>query len=141
MKTNVHFLSYIAQFFIEENVLDKICRNNQNTHFMFNNIFPEIMLFTRYCGKRCRARQTVWLMRFVCWIIKATDTYLEYVIPVAFHGNSGYANALQCSVSTYIACILDFRFRSYCIVHTLLTCLRGKNNFNSLGIPLQAESI
>ena len=30
---------------------DKICRENQNTHFMFNNIFPKIMTFMRQCGK------------------------------------------------------------------------------------------
>jgi len=60
-------------------------------------------------------------MRFVCWIITTADTYLEYVIPIAFHGNIGYANALQCSVSTYIACLFDFRFRPY--VHEVRTVL------------------
>jgi len=58
-------------------------------------------------------------MRFVCWMIKATYTHLEYVIPIAFHGNNGYANALQFSVSAYIACLFDFRFRSY--VHEVRT--------------------
>jgi hypothetical protein len=24
------------------NILDKLCRENQNTHFMFNNVFPKI---------------------------------------------------------------------------------------------------
>jgi hypothetical protein len=27
-------------------------------------------------------------MRFACWITKATDTYPEYVILLAFHGNA-----------------------------------------------------
>jgi hypothetical protein len=33
------------------NVSDKSCRENQNTHFMFNNLFPKIVLFMRKCGK------------------------------------------------------------------------------------------
>jgi hypothetical protein len=37
-------------------------------------------------------------MRFACWITKATDTHSEYVILIAFDGNSGYANAPQCYV-------------------------------------------
>jgi hypothetical protein len=36
-------------------------------------------------------------MSFACWIIKATDTYLEYA-KLLFHCNSGYANAPQCCV-------------------------------------------
>jgi len=27
-------------------------------------------------------------MRFACWVTKATDTYPEYVILLAFHGNA-----------------------------------------------------
>ena len=26
------------------NVLDKVCTGNQNTHFMFNNIFENVLL-------------------------------------------------------------------------------------------------
>ena len=33
------------------NVSDESCRENQNTHFMFNSIFPKIVPFTKYCGK------------------------------------------------------------------------------------------
>jgi len=29
------------------NVSDKGCRENQNTHYMFNNIFPKIVPFMR----------------------------------------------------------------------------------------------
>jgi hypothetical protein len=33
------------------NVLDKSCRENQNTHFMFSTFFPLIIVpFMRYCG-------------------------------------------------------------------------------------------
>jgi len=32
-------------------VLDKSCRENQNTHFMFKNYFSKIVPFMRKCGK------------------------------------------------------------------------------------------
>ena len=33
------------------NVLDKLCRENDNTDFMFNNFFPKITPFMRQCRK------------------------------------------------------------------------------------------
>jgi len=33
------------------NVSNKICMKYQNTHFIFNNYFPWITLFSRLCGK------------------------------------------------------------------------------------------
>ena len=42
MKTNIHFLSYLAQFLLRmKNVSHKSRRENQNTHFVFSNIFFE----------------------------------------------------------------------------------------------------
>ena len=40
MKTDLNFLSYLAYFFRRmRNVPDKICRENQNKHFMFIDFF------------------------------------------------------------------------------------------------------
>jgi len=33
------------------NVPDKICREKQITHFIFNNFLPNILLFMRKCAK------------------------------------------------------------------------------------------
>ena len=62
------------------NVLDKSCRENQNTHFIFNNFFLIISPFMRQCQKmRWRSKATnditIWHIRVVCWISKATCTY------------------------------------------------------------------
>jgi len=47
MQANIYFW-YLAQFFSNwENVSDKCCRENRNTHFTFNNIFQKIVPFTR----------------------------------------------------------------------------------------------
>jgi hypothetical protein len=40
MKTNIHFWSYIPQYFLEwEMFQKKNCRWNQNKYFIFNNFF------------------------------------------------------------------------------------------------------
>ena len=73
----------------KRNVSDKSCRENQNTHFMFSNFFPKIVLFTRLLKKYCTVEQTtddniIWGMHFACWITKATNTHSEYAILIAF---------------------------------------------------------
>jgi hypothetical protein len=43
-------------------------------------------------------------IRFACWITKAADTQnMQYFL--LLHGNSGYVNAPQCCVDTYIVCL------------------------------------
>ena len=40
MKTNTHFMSYLAQFLLKLDFFFKqICRENQNTHFTSNKFF------------------------------------------------------------------------------------------------------
>jgi uncharacterized membrane protein len=50
MKTNVHFLSYLAQILVRS-VSDKCCRENANTHFIFNGLFFESLFVYEICGK------------------------------------------------------------------------------------------
>jgi hypothetical protein len=71
------------------NVSGKICRENQNTHFMFNNFFFRKSCHLCDLEKYGTARQATddnitQRMRFACLIAKATDTYPEYVIFNAF---------------------------------------------------------
>ena len=61
-------------------VSDKSCRENQNTHFVFNAFFffyenravYEIMW--KNMVERGRLQMTIWRARIACWITKATDT-------------------------------------------------------------------
>jgi hypothetical protein len=73
------------------------------TH-LFNKFFsPQLVLFLRdNMEKYDIARQAT--DDNVPWIIKATDMHSEYVM--YFHSNSGYVNALQFYVYTYIACLI-----------------------------------
>jgi len=43
---------------VMRNISDKICRENQNTYFMFKTFFSKIVPFIRYVEKFCRAGQT-----------------------------------------------------------------------------------
>ena len=69
------------------NVSDKSCTENQNTRFLFNNIFffenrdvYEIMWKNTVEFDRS---QIIWCMLTTCWIPKATNTHSEYVIIIA----------------------------------------------------------
>jgi hypothetical protein len=45
------------------------------------------------------------------WITKATKTHSDYVRLIDAYSNSGYANALQCSVYTYVIHVLEILLR------------------------------
>jgi len=59
------------------NVSDESCTENQNTHFIFNNFYPNIVQFMGQCEKYGTARQATYdkqynirKMRFACQIAK-----------------------------------------------------------------------
>jgi hypothetical protein len=56
----------------------KNCRKNQNTHYVFINVFPNFVPLVRQCGIYGRAGQTtgdsiITAMRLTCSITKATN--------------------------------------------------------------------
>jgi hypothetical protein len=93
------------------NVLNKICRENQNTHFVFSNFFIsenhavyEIMW--KNIVEPGRPQMAIWRMRIACWITKATNTHSKYVILIDFPLQQllhEYASMLR---YTYIGCIV-----------------------------------
>ena len=87
----VHFCPYLAQFFLEWKMFrqkKKSCRENQNTHFMFNKVLFENRVVYEIMRKNIaesgRPQMTIRCMRFACCIPKATNIYSECVIPIAF---------------------------------------------------------
>ena len=72
------------------NVSDKICRENQNTNFTFNNFiifFRKSFRLRENVEKCCTAGQATddnRRMPIACWKIKATSTHSGYVIIIAF---------------------------------------------------------
>jgi hypothetical protein len=95
------------------NVSDKNCRENQNTHFLFNNFF-----FRKSCRlwdnveRPCTTRQAtdeniIRRMRIACWITMATDTHSRicntYCFPTASMVTRTRLSVLG---YTYLACLL-----------------------------------
>ena len=58
---------------------DKNYRENQNTHFVFSNFFPENRAVHEIMWKntveRSSPQMTIRRMRIACWIPKATNTH------------------------------------------------------------------
>jgi hypothetical protein len=60
------------------------------TYFVLSNFYFFFETLTVYelrwknIVERGRPQMTIWRMRIVCWIHKATDTHSEYVILIAF---------------------------------------------------------
>jgi hypothetical protein len=87
VKTNTHVLIISPSFLLRMlNISDKNSRENQNTHFSFNNFVYESRVVYEKVQKYCRAKTTddiTWRKYSACWITKATNTHSEYVILVA----------------------------------------------------------
>jgi hypothetical protein len=92
-----------------KNVTNRICRENQIAHFLFNIPHPRKSCPYEVTWKkygRATDKNIAQRMRIACWITKAADTHSEYEIFLLFHGNSGYAKAPHCYIYTYIACLV-----------------------------------
>jgi hypothetical protein len=66
------------------------------THFTFSNCSPpppEIRAVYKMMWKNIvhpdRPQMTAWRLRFACWMTKAINTHLEYVILIAFYDHNG----------------------------------------------------
>ena len=100
---------YLAHFLLEWELFQKSCKENQNTHFMFNIYFfrksCRVWDNVEKCGRAGEATgDSNDPMCIVYWITKATDTHSEYYL-LLFHNNNCYAKELQCFLDTYIACL------------------------------------
>ena len=88
MKTNVHFWSYLARFFVEWKMFQTKILEKIKTHilppvtfFFWIRAVYEIMW--KNFVEPARPHITIWRMRIACWITKATDTHSEYIILIA----------------------------------------------------------
>ena len=90
------------------NLSENSCRENQNTHFMFNNFFFENLVVCEIKWKNVElggSQMTVGLMRIACWIPKATDTHSQYVILMACPLQQWLHELASVLLYTYIACL------------------------------------
>jgi hypothetical protein len=64
------------------NVSNRNCRENQNTHFVFSNIFDKSDVYEitwKNIVEEGRPQMTIWRRRIACWIPKATNTHTQVV--------------------------------------------------------------
>ena len=76
----IYILTISPSVFLRmRNVLDKSCRQNPNTSFIFNNFLPKIVPRMRLTWKTTvepdRSQMTKRRMRFACYISMATNTH------------------------------------------------------------------
>ena len=110
MNTNTRlFIISVSVLLRMINVSDKSCRENQNIHFVFSNVFSKIVSFMGYVEKYRTARQTtddntLWRMGFACWIPKATNTHSQYVLLITFPLQQLLCERVSLLRYTYFAC-------------------------------------
>ena len=142
MKTNIHFLSYLAHFFLERKLLQTSVVEKLATHILCPLIFffenRDVYRITwKNIVESDRVQKTIWRMRISCWIPKARNTHTGCVILGAslpqqwLHERASMlrytyiASLVQCcfqmdfSYSTSELCIIQFHQRK-----CLLTPLR-----------------
>jgi len=109
MKTNIHFWSYIAHFFLEwkafhTNVVEKI-----KTH-----ILCSVTAFRKSCrlrdnveniAERSRPQMTIWRMRIACWIHKYRCTLGLYNV-YCFSTKQWLHERSSALRYTYITCLV-----------------------------------
>ena len=91
------------------NVLDKICRENKNTHFIFSDWLSENRAIYEIMLKNIvepETPKTTWRIRVLCWIRKAIRAHThaqKYLILIAFRRQQWFGERTSLLLYTYIA--------------------------------------
>jgi hypothetical protein len=89
MRTDIHFLSYLAHFCLHWEMFQTKFVDKIKTHFVFSKLFffsenrDVYEIIWKNTVERGRSQMTIWRMRIACWIPKATDTHSVCVILIA----------------------------------------------------------
>jgi hypothetical protein len=107
---SIHFLSYLAQFFLKLKIFKKtLCRKLK--HIVCVNIFsPENRALYKIMWKNMveldRSQMKIRRMRIACCIPKATKTFSEYVILIAIPLQQWLHERASMLHYAYMACIV-----------------------------------
>ena len=110
MQHNLIFDNISSNSPYNEKCFGQICRENQNTHFMFTNYFPKIVPFMSKCGKilQRRAGHRWQYGACACRISDAPDIHSEYVILTAFPMQRWLHESASTLRYTYNACLVKY---------------------------------
>ena len=101
-------------FFLRmRNVADKSCRENQNTHFVFNTFFFSRLenhavhdIVWKNIVDPDRPQMTIWRMRIACCIPKSKNTHSQYVMLIALPLQQWLQEPSSMLRYTYIVCLV-----------------------------------
>ena len=105
------FIVSTSILFRIRNVSDNSCRENQNTHYLFNSFFFKSYSLWDNVEKFYRVWQpqmTIWRMNIECRITKAIHTHTQYVIFIAFLLQQLIVRTRLNLTYTYIACLVYY---------------------------------
>ena len=140
MKNNILFLSNLAHFYLEWEVLRAEVVEIINTRifcsvtfFSFENrAVYEIMW--KSIVEPDRPVMTIWRMRIACWIPKATNTHSEYALVIAFPLQQWLHERDSILRYKYIACLVWIKSGQHGPNWVLHLLLKGKRT------PLQCDA-
>jgi hypothetical protein len=114
MNASAHFLLYLAQFFLEWEIL-RINVEKIIIHILYSITFLENRTVYEIMWKSIeepgRPQMTIWRMCIVCWIQKATNTISEYAILISFPLHQWLHESASMLRHTYIAHRVYFSHR------------------------------
>ena len=112
MKTYIHFSSYLAQFFLEQNencFRQRLYRKSEHSLYVQQLLFENRAVYEIMWKNNLepdRPQMTVPCMSFVCKIPEDTPRQSEYVILIAFPLQQWLHERVSLLRYTYIACIV-----------------------------------
>jgi len=128
MKTNTHFFILSRPFLLRmRNVSDESCKKNQNTRFVFGNVFFEKCVFSEKMWKnfaeRHRSRMTIGSCALHAGYLIYKHTNSGCVILIAFPRQQYLHERAAMLPYTYIVCLVlfDFIFNLYTYTEVLVT--------------------
>jgi hypothetical protein len=124
MKTNIHFWLYLAEFFLEWEMFQIKVVDKIKTHILYSiTLFSKIVLsmtMWKNILEPSRLQTTIWHMRILCWIPKATITRSGYVIIINFPLLQWLHERASMIGYTYIALLVKIK---YCVMeNTAMWC-------------------
>jgi hypothetical protein len=113
------------------NILNKTCRENRNTHFVFNIFFFRKKIMFKNLVVPERPQMIVWRVRVACWISKATSAHAHasahphtharaHSFLISFPRQQWVCERASVLRYTYIICFVKKLFLMYRVVQIWL---------------------
>ena len=128
-QTDIHFWSYLAQFFLEWEMFQTEFIEKIKTHVLCSVTFSrKSYRLWDNVEKYCTVGQATGEVAHACWITKVTNTHSEYVT-LLFHYKNSWTKAPQYYVTRTLAVLLNIGSYWNHISNVMSGCLQTKENY------------